>query len=126
MEEKDIVFSAYSRKLLRELKNTRLLLEKGDIKGAKKLLEEIIDETYADIEIEWKLDLQNITRHYKAYIIWIEPQKNKCYTLLKWSVEKNKARKIGGERRQELSEERNGKKSLGNWFRMLGKMQKTF
>ena len=51
MEEKDIVFSAYSRKLLRELKNTRLLLE-GDIKGAKKLLEEIIDETYADIEIE--------------------------------------------------------------------------
>lgn len=52
MEEKDIVFSAYSRKLLRELKNTRLLLEKGDIKGAKKLLEEIIDETYADIEIE--------------------------------------------------------------------------
>ena len=35
-----------------ELKNTRLLLEKGDIKGAKKLLEEIIDETYADIEIE--------------------------------------------------------------------------
>ena len=50
MEEKDIVFSAYSRKLLRELKNTRLLLEKGDIKGAKKLLEEIIDETYADIE----------------------------------------------------------------------------
>ena len=40
MEEKDIVFSAYSRKLLRELKNTRLLLEKGDIKGAKKLLEE--------------------------------------------------------------------------------------
>ena len=78
MEEKDIVFSAYSRKLLRELKNTRLLLEKGDIKGAKKLLEEIIDETYADIEIEWKLDLQNITRHYKEYIIWIEPQKNKC------------------------------------------------
>ena len=69
MEEKDIVFSAYSRKLLRELKNTRLLLEKGDIKGAKKLLEEIIDETYADIEIEGKLDLQNITRHYKAYII---------------------------------------------------------
>ena len=63
MEEKDIVFSAYSRKLLRELKNTRLLLEKGDIKGAKKLLEEIIDETYADIEIEWKLDLQNITKH---------------------------------------------------------------
>ena len=52
MEEKDIVFSAYSRKLLRELKNIRLLLEKGDIKGAKKLLEEIIDETYADIEIE--------------------------------------------------------------------------
>ena len=66
MEEKDIVFSAYSRKLLRELKNTRLLLEKGDIKGAKKLLEEIIDETYADIEIEWKLDLQTlqgITKH---------------------------------------------------------------
>ena len=52
MEEKDIMYSAYSRKLLRELKNTRLLLEKGDIKGAKKLLEEIIDETYADIEIE--------------------------------------------------------------------------
>ena len=52
MEEKDIVFSAYSRKHLRELKNTRLLLEKGDIKGAKKLLEDIIDETYADIEIE--------------------------------------------------------------------------
>ena len=63
MEEKDIVFIAYSRKLLRELKNTRLLLEKGDIKGAKKLLEEIIDETYSDIEIEWKLDLQNITKH---------------------------------------------------------------
>ena len=63
MEEKDIVFIAYSRKLLRELKNTRLLLEKGYIKGAKKLLEEIIDETYADIEIEWKLDLQNITKH---------------------------------------------------------------
>lgn len=51
MEEKDIVFVAYNRKLLRELKNVQLLLEKGDNKGARELLEEIIEETCADIEI---------------------------------------------------------------------------
>lgn len=51
MEEKDIVFTAYSRKLLRELENILLLLEKGDTKGARKLLEELIDETCADIEV---------------------------------------------------------------------------
>ena len=64
MEEKDIVFSAYSRKLLRELKNTRLLLEKGDIKGAKKLLEEIIDETYADIDKACRALLAKLIKEY--------------------------------------------------------------
>lgn len=45
------VFVAYNRKLLRELENIRSLLEKEDIKGAMELLDEVIGEAYADMEI---------------------------------------------------------------------------
>ena len=43
-------FVAYSRLLLRRLKSLKLLLDENRIEDAKKLIDEMIDDTQSDIE----------------------------------------------------------------------------
>lgn len=50
MKDNEKVFVAYSRKLLRSLMLLRKLLDESNIDKAKKLLDELIEDTQSDIE----------------------------------------------------------------------------
>ena len=50
MEDTMKEFVAFSRKLLRELQNLKKVLESNDIETAKRLVDELIEDTQRDIE----------------------------------------------------------------------------